>query len=185
MNRQKNYIEIVNEHKDLLGYAKKLELNNCIMQFSLFLFAVAWRKLEYPFYNLGTSVVFAWCIYMFINDFFTSLKLDVYGSQLILDGIVTEREEKLPSKYFHEALKNTHFSKILLTRSIVNFLAFGCFGYLLCLFVVEFNHEFNPNYALIGVLAMLLTILIGIFYYASLRQIRMQNIKIKLINNKD
>lgn len=65
-----NYQTLVDDHRGLLQFGRKLGLAGGTMQFSLLIFANAWKHLELPFYKVGAPLLFAWCLYQFAKDFF-------------------------------------------------------------------------------------------------------------------
>lgn len=171
MSKQRGHKELADDHRGLLRFAKRLSIASGCMQFSFLIFANAWKHLEYPFYKVGALLLFAVCLYRFGKDFFTFLKVDAYSSQLILDGISLENKNASLGKYFHEVLDDFNLVKILSQRSLVNFLAFGCLGYFLSLFIIDFKPDFVISFGWLGVISAFLTTVTCTFYYASLKPI--------------
>lgn len=171
MSKQKSYQTLVDDHRGLLQYGRRLGIASGSLQFSLLIFANAWKHLEYPFYKVGAPLLFALCLYRFAKDFFAFLKVDIYGSKLILDGISFENKNASLGRYFHEVLDDFNFIKILSQRSLVNFLAFGCLSYFLSQFIIHFKTDFVISRGWLAVISALLTTIACTFYYASLKPI--------------
>jgi len=169
MNKQNCYQALVDDYNELMQFGKKLGLVGGTIQLSLMLFLNAWKHIEIPHYKVGAPLLFLWCLYQLAKDFFTFLKVDSYGSQLILKGISLENKNTSLGKHFHEVLENFNFIKILLQRSLVNFLAFGCFGYFLSQFISDFMPDFVVRYGWLAVISACLTGVVNILYYASLK----------------
>ena len=171
MSKQRSYQELVGDHRGLLQFSRRLSIASGCMQFSLLIFTNAWKHLELPFYKVGAPILFAWCLYQFGKDFFKFLKADVYGSQIIANGISLENQNASHGKYFYNVLEDFNFIKILSQRSLVNFLAFGCLGYFLSQFIVDFNPNFALSRGWVAVIAAFLTTIACTFYYAYLKPI--------------
>ena len=141
MSKQKNYQTLVADYKELLRFGRKLGSAGGIMQFSILIFVTAWKHLEIPYFKVAAPILFAWCLYQFAKDFFTFLKVDRYGAQLISDGILLEKKDVSSRKFFHEVLENFNLMKILSQRTLINLLAFGCLGYFFSQFIIELNPD--------------------------------------------
>jgi len=171
MSKPKSHQTLVDDHRGLLQYGKRLGIASGSLQFSLLIFANAWKHSEFPFYQVGAPLLFAMCLYRFAKDFFAFLKVDIYGSQLILDGTSLENKNVSLGRYFHEVLDDFNFIKVLSQRSLVNFLAFGCLSYFLSQFITDFKPDFDISRGWLAVISSLLTTVACAFYYASLKPI--------------
>lgn len=171
MSGQKNYQTLVNDYRELLQFGRKLGLAGGIMQFSILIVVNAWKHLEMPYYKLAAPLLFAWCFYQFAKDFFTFLKVDRYGAQIISDGISLEKKNTSLGKFFHEVLDDFNLVKILSQRSLVNLLAFGCLGYFLSQFIVELNPGLVISRGLFVFISGALTTIACKLYYDSLKSI--------------
>lgn len=171
MSKEEGYQTLVNEHRRLLQFGRKFRLSGGILQFSILIFVNAWKHLEFPCYKLAAPILLGWCFYQFAKDFFTLLKVDSYGSQLISDGIALEIKDASLGKYFHEILHEFNLIKILLQRSLVNFIAFGCLAYFLSQLIIEFNPELVISRGLLIFLTATITSIASQFYYGALKSI--------------
>ncbi len=169
MSKHKNYQTLVTDYKELLQFGRKLGLVGGIIQFSILIFINAWKHMEIPYFKVAAPILFALCLYLFAKDFSTFLKVDKYGAHLISDGFSLEKKNASFGKFFHEILEDFNLVKILLQRSLVNLIAFGCLGYLLSQFVVELNSELVISHRLLVLISIVLTIIGCKFYYDSLK----------------
>ena len=169
--KQKSYQTLVKDYRELINFMRKLAFSGGIMQFSILIFINAWKHLEFPYYKLVAPVLFSWCFYQFAKDFFTLLKVDRYGSEITLDGILLENKNPYLGKYFHEFLDEFSLIKILLKRSLINFLAIGCLGYFLSQFIIGINLDLAISHGWLVFITGTLTAVVCKFYYDSLKSI--------------
>lgn len=167
MSRQRNHRELLSDYKQLLQFGRKLGLLGGITQFSILIFINASKHLEIPYYKFVAAILFSWCLYQFVKDFFTFLKVDRYRAQIISDGISLEKKNSSLGKFFHEVLDDFNFIKILSQRSLVNLIAFWCLGYFLSQFVVELNPSLVVSRGLLVFISGILTTIACKFYYDS------------------
>jgi hypothetical protein len=60
MTRQRSYKELVDDHRGLLHYSKKLGIASGCLQFSLLILINSWQNLELPYYKIGAPLIFAY-----------------------------------------------------------------------------------------------------------------------------
>lgn len=180
MSREISYQALINDYKGLQHLGKKLGLSGGMMQFGILVFANAWKHLEIPCYSLAAALLFSWCLYSFVKDFYTLLKIDKHSSQTVFNGIAVEKKNASFGNFFHEVLNEFNLLKTLVQRSLVNLVAFGCLGYFCSLLVAELNPGFVINFWLLTFVSGACAILTCKLYYHALRPIvDMKSVKMK------
>ncbi|MBP7074556.1 MAG: hypothetical protein KBA81_04135 [Rhabdochlamydiaceae bacterium] len=171
MSNHQNYQTLMDNYKTGVQFVKKLGLTSGIMQFSIIVFINGWKHLEIPYYKFAGLILFSWAIYSFIKDFWTFLRIEKSCAQLILDGVESEKRNKNFGNFFHEVLQNFKLVKVLLQRSLVNLVAFGCFGYFLSQYIVDLNPDFVISPRSLSFVTAIFTALASKFYYDSLKSL--------------
>ena len=171
MTKQNNYQTLIDDHTQLMRFGRKLGLSGGVMQFSFLVFITAWKHLEIPYYKIVAPILVSWCLYQFVKDFFTLLKVDGYSSKILSDGIAEEKRNTTFGRYFHNAVDKFNLQKILIQRSLINFIAFGCLGYFLSQFLIELSPALNVSLGWIIMISLILTAFAYKLYHISLEPI--------------
>ncbi len=183
MSNSKNYQTLVVDHRGLLRFSRNLVISGGALQCSLLIFANAWLRLGFPCYRVGTLTLFAWCLFQFVKDFFTSLKVDRYGCQLTLDGVSLENKNACLGRYFHEVLEDFNFLKIFIFRSSVNFFALGFLGYFSAQLISKINPDLVIGHRALTLAVGLLITITSAIYYACLKPVDKKKRELELVKS--
>ncbi len=169
MNNQQNYQTLLDDYEKRTQFVKKLGLSGGMMQFSVILVVNSLKHLEIPYYKLISPLLLLWAIYAFMKDFLIFLRIEKDVAQIIENGVALEKRNASFGRYFHKVLEDFNLIKILSVRSLINLVAFGCFGYFLSQCIAELNPAFAISHSLLIFITGGLTVIACKFYYNALR----------------
>lgn len=169
MSSKKDYQILLDEYKQRALFVKKLGLSGGMMQFSAIMVVNSLKPLQIPYYKLIAPLVLLWAIYSFTKDFITFLKIERGVAQILVDGVALEKRNPSFGSYFHEVLDDFNLFKILSIRSLVNLVAFGCFGFFLSQFIADFNPDLIVSHTVLALISAVLTTIACKLYYNALK----------------
>jgi Ca2+/Na+ antiporter len=150
MSNSKTYEHLINEYLSICKLRKKLDFAGALMQFSLITVLFSWKPAQIGLYKIAAPVLLFLSIFYFFRSVSKFRSIESKKSQTIVDGFEIETQSG-GSRFFHDILEKFNLKQILLTRLVVDLLAFGILGYLTYQFLIDVAPSFAvPRELLVG-----------------------------------
>ena len=169
MNDRQDYHSLVDMYKGGAQVVKKLGISGMFLQIGIIGFVTGWKHLEIDYYTIAAPILFFLSIYFFIKDFLTLHRIEVNVAQIILDGVALEKKNTGLGRLFHNILQCFNFTDILVKRSLLNSMAFGCLGYLIAQFISDITPGLVISRWIFSLFIWVPSVLVCKIYYDSLK----------------
>jgi len=151
MSQNKTYEGLTDEYRSICELRKKLDFSGALIQFSLITVLLSWKPAQIGLYKIAAPVLILLSIFYFFRSVSRFRRIEGKKAQTIVDGFEIETQVG-SSRFFHEILERFNLKQILLTRLVVDLLAFGILGYLTHQFLIELTPGFAVPRELVIVL---------------------------------
>lgn len=181
----KTYQILINEYFSICKLRKKLDLVGALIQFSLITVLFCWKPAQIGQYKIVSPILLSLSLFYFFRSVSEFRRIEGQKSQMIVDGLTIEKQNKVGKKLFHEILEKFNLRQILIKRFVADLIAFGIIGY----FIYQFLLEMVPSLSitrelLISLFAGGLSIFACKEYYEALKPLAGEKRKIVTKSNE-
>lgn len=184
MSKSKTYETLTNEYFSICKLRKKLDFVGALMQFSLITVLFSWKPAQIGLYQFAAPILLFFSIFWFFRSISTFRRIEEKKSQTIFEGLEIEKQTN-GLKFFHDILEKFNLKQILLTRLVIDLLAFGVVGFLTYQFLIELVPRFSiPRELLIVLFSGALSGFASKEYYEALKPLLVKKHTITLQNEE-
>jgi len=171
VDEKKDHQTLCNEYQQMAQFVKTSGQSGGMLQLSLIMVMNSLRSLKIPHYEVICPLLLFWAIFAFSKAFLAFLRVEKDVAHIIVDGITLEKRHSSLENYFHDVLDDFSPMKIISIRSLVNFAAFGSYGYFLSRLIADLDPDFTVNYAILALISAMLTAITCKLYLNALKSL--------------